>query len=259
MAGPLIVLKFGGTALGTSRRLRLAARRLIAWRARGVRVLAVASATGHTTDRISRRLAALGADPAVSPGPETDRALATGELLSAALLAATLHRLGAPAKSLSGRGAGLVAAGPWGAAILEGLDPEPLELLLASHVIPVVAGFQAGTRSGDLVTLGRGASDLSAVFLAARLAAAECHIVTDVQGVFDRDPGQDRDAARLERLSPAELCALAESGAVVVERRATHLAREECVSLRVYRWDASLRGRPGTLVAPRSARVRLAS
>ena len=259
MASPLIVLKFGGTALGGPGRIRRAARRLIAWRARGVRVLAVASATGHTTDRISRRLAAVGADPALAPGPETDRALATGELLSAALLAAALHALGTPARSLSGRSAGLIGAGPWGAAALEGFDPEPLQLLRASRISPVVAGFQAGTGSGELVTLGRGASDLSAVFLAARLAAAECHIVTDVAGVFDRDPREGPEAVRIDRLSADEICALAESGAEVMHRRAAQLAREEGVRLRVYRWDASLRGEPGTHVAPDARRIGRAS
>jgi len=249
MDGPLIVLKFGGTALGSSRRIRLAARRLIAWHSRGFGVIAVASATGHTTDRISRRLAAVGANPAAAPGPETDRALATGELLSAALLAAALLVQGGPARSLSGRGAGLLASGPWGAAVLEDLNPEPLELLLGAGVIPVVAGFQAGTCSGDLITLGRGASDLSAVFLAARLAAAECHIITDVAGVFDRDPRHEPGAVRLARLTPAALATLAESGAQVVHRRAAQLAHKEQVSLRVYRWDASLGGEPGSLVA----------
>jgi aspartate kinase len=248
MNGPLIVLKFGGTALGSSRRIRLAARRLIAWHSRGFGVIAVASATGHTTDRISRRLAAVGADPSLLPGPETDRALATGELLSSALLAAALQAQGAPARSLSGRGAGLLAGGTWGAAVLEDLNPEPLELLLGAGVIPVVAGFQAGARSGALVTLGRGASDLSAVFLAARLIAAECHIITDVAGVFDRDPRREAGAVRLARLTPATLFALAESGARVVHPRAAQLARMEQVSLRVYRWDASLRGAPGSLV-----------
>jgi len=248
MNGSLIVLKFGGTALGSSRRIRVAARRLIAWHRRGFGVIAVASATGHTTDRLSRRLAAVGADPGLVPGPETDRVLATGELLSSALLAAALQAQGAPARSLSGRSAGLLAGGPWGAAILEDLNPEPLELLLRAGVIPVVAGFQAGTRSGALVTLGRGASDLSAVFLAARLSAAECHIITDVPGVFDRDPRREPGAVRLARLTPAALFTLAESGAQVVHGRAAQLAHTERVALRVYRWDASLLGEPGSLV-----------
>ena len=258
MNGPLLVLKFGGTALGSSRRIRVAARRLMAWHSRGFGVIAVASATGHTTDRISRRLAAVGADPTLVSGPETDRALATGELLSTALLAAALQGLGAPARSLSGRAAGLLANGPWGAAVLEDLNPQPLRLLLGTGLIPVVAGFQAGTPSGDLITLGRGASDLSAVFLAARLAAAECHIITDVAGVFDRDPRQDPGAVRLGRLTASALSTLAESGAQVVHRGAAQLALAERVSLRVYRWDASLRGEPGSLVVSDHAACRVA-
>ena len=250
MADPLIVLKFGGTALGSPRRIRTAARRLVAWHGRGFRALAVVSATGHTTDRIARWLAAVGADPLISPSPETDRALATGELLSAALVAAAIESIGLPAKSLSGNDAGLSGTGGSGAGVLSALDPAPLQRLFARGVIPIVAGFQAGTASGEVLTLGRGASDLSAVFLAVRLGANECHIVTDVQGVSERDPRHDASAGSFRQLSPAALIALAESGAEVVHRGAARLAGEEGLTLRVYRWDASLRGDPGTLVAP---------
>ena len=259
MAERFIVLKFGGTALGSARRLRRAARRLVALQRRGLRTLAVVSAIGHTTDRIVRRLTAVGADPAADPSRETDLALATGELLSAALLAAAVECAGASAKSLSGAGAGLTASGVWGAGMLEALDPAPLERLLARGVIPVVAGFQAGAASGELITLGRGASDWSAVFLAARLGADECHIITDVAGVFDRDPHHDPSAGRHRRLSPAALHLLAESGAQVVHPRAARLAAEEHLTLRVYRWDASLRGAPGTLIAPGIPGTRAAS
>ena len=250
MADHLIVLKFGGTALGSPRRIRTAARRLAAWHRRGVRALAVVSATGHTTDRITRRLAAVGTDPRITAGAETDRALATGELLSAALVAAALQSIGCPAKSLSGHGAGLSATGAWGAGVLGSFDPAPLQGLLDGGVIPVVAGFQAGSASGEPITLGRGASDLSAVFLAVQLGADECHIVTDVQGVSDRDPRHHASAASFRRLSPSALVTLAESGADVVHRDAARLAADERLALRVYRWDASLRGNPGTLIAP---------
>jgi aspartate kinase len=259
MPAPLIVLKFGGTSLGNSRRIRRAARRLLTWRRTGHRVLAVVSATGHTTDRIVRRLSAVGVDPRRTPGSETDSALATGELLSAALVAAAVQALGTPARSLSGAGAGLLATGVWGAGVLESLDPAPLTQLLSAGVLPVVAGFQAGTFSGDLITLGRGASDLSAVFLAARLGAAECHIVTDVPGVFERDPRTDPAARRLDRLTHAGLVSLTESGAEVVHRRAARLALDEAVALRVYQWDADLHGRPGTLIAAADRAVGIAS
>lgn len=259
MADRLIVLKFGGTALGSARRIRIAARRLAAWHRKGFHTLAVASATGHTTDHIARRLAAVGADPITDSGSETDRALATGELLSAALLAAAVQSIGLQAKSLSGRSAGLSGEGAWGAGALECFDPGPLQRLFARGVIPVVAGFQAGTASGELITLGRGASDLSAVFLAARLGADECHIVTDVQGISERDPRHHPSAGSLRHLSPATLLALAESGAKIVDPRAARLAVEESLTLRVYRWDGNLRGDPGTLIEPETPITRTAS
>ncbi len=224
MIAPLLILKFGGTALGTPRRILVAARRLAAWRRLGYRVVAVTSATGGTTDRLIERLAAAGADPREAPTRETDAALATGELLSSALVAAAMGGLGVLARSYSGRAAGLLASGPWGAGRLDGFQESELAAALEHGTVPVVAGFQAGTRAGDRITLGRGASDLSAVFLAARLRARACHIITDVPGVFERDPRECAQAGPIAQLSAQELTRLAESGAEVVQPAAARLA-----------------------------------
>ncbi|HET7024546.1 MAG TPA: hypothetical protein VFI39_05015 [Gemmatimonadales bacterium] len=245
---PLLVLKFGGTALGTPARLRRAARRLAAHRRAGADLVAVVSARGHTTDRLLRTLAQVThLDPA-APTRETDRALATGEELAAALLAAALTSLGHPARSFRGGDAGLCASGPFGAGRLVHFDPAPLRRSLDAGIIPVVAGFQAFGADQETRTLGRGASDLTAVYLAARLGAAECHLVTDVGGVYDADPRSAPNARRHSRLSHAALVSLAETGAEIVHAGAAHEALVARVPLQVYGYMAPLRHRAGTLI-----------
>lgn len=244
-----VVVKFGGTSLATPRRVRLAASRLASLQAGGRAVVAVVSAAAGTTDRILDWLGEMGA-----PGDaarESDRALATGEALSAALLATALAASGTAARSLTGGEAGLRARGPFGAGELCRLDGAAIASLLAGGVIPVVAGFQARVDSGETVTLGRGASDLTAVFLSAHLPADECHIVTDVDGVHMSDPRLHRSARRIPVLSHEELCGLAHAGAKVVQGAAAELARDHRVRLRIYHYRAPV-DRPGgtTVVSP---------
>ena len=244
----LLVLKFGGTAVGTPARLRRAARRIAAHRRAGTEVVAVVSASGHTTDRILGALSRVTGKEPIAPDRETDRALATGEELSAAIVAAGLLALGHQARSFRGGEAGLRADGPFGNGHLVHFDPVPLRRSLADGVIPVVAGFQALGLDQETRTLGRGASDLTAVYLAARLGAAECHIVTDVDGVYDADPRRAVEARRHALLSHSALLALAERGAEIVHAGAAREALIAHVPLQVYSYAAPLRHRSGTWI-----------
>jgi aspartate kinase len=245
-AGPALVLKFGGTSLGTPARVRAAARRVAAHVRRGRRVVVVVSAMGHGTDRIVRLLAAV--SPRGRPeGREADRALATGEDLSAALLAAALAGLGIDARSLRGGEAGVWADGGFCGGRIEDVDPFPLRSLLAAGVVPVVSGFQGVREDGETLTLGRGGSDTSAVAVAAALGA-ECHIITDVRAVYDRDPRLHADARPIEEIDPLALVILTEGGAQVVHPQAARLALAHRVPLRVYSFRAPLSGRGGTVV-----------
>ena len=239
------VIKLGGTSLGSPSRIRLAARRLRAHARGGARVVAVVSAVDGTTDRIVRLLARVSGG---RPSPrECDRALATGEDLSAALLASALAALGVPARSLRGGEAGIRAEGGHCGGRLARVDPAPLRALLDAGVVPVVSGFQGLRADGETLTLGRGASDLSAVAIAAALGA-ECHIVTDVAGVFDRDPRRNPGARLYRQLDHHELLRLAEAGAKVVHREAATEALRAAVPLRVYHFRAPLEGEHGTTV-----------
>ena len=243
----LIVVKFGGAALATHARVRAAAARVRSLRDAGHALVVVASARGDTTDRLLRDIGAV--DPSVQIATrEGDRVLATGEALSAALLASALVAVGVPAESVGPEDAVLVAEGPYGRASLRELRPGRIEQLLARGVIPVVPGFQGIRADGELVTLGRGGSDVTAVFLASELNARECHLVKDVDGIYDRDPALAAEASKFDHLSFDRLVALTESGACVVHSDAALRAKQDTVLLRVYRYDAAVARPSGTRV-----------
>ena len=251
MPAPPLVVKFGGTSLGTARHLRRAARRVEAHVRRGRAVVVVVSAIGHTTDRILARVAAIGGAVPES-AREADRAAATGEALSAALFAAALGGRGIRAVSLSGGEAGIRAEGPFGGGRIREVRPELLLRLLREGAVPVVAGFQGIRADGETVTLGRGGSDTSAVALAAALGGS-CHIVTDVHGVFPHDPRRVPGGTAFARLEHHELVRLAEGGAEVVHRSAARVAEAQGVPLRVYSFRAPFRTPGGTRVGPAPA------
>ena len=247
MSQSTVVLKFGGTSLATPKRLQRAARRIRAHLRRGEAPVVVASALGHTTDRILQRLERCGVS-AVVAAREVDRALATGETLSSAMLAGCLRNLGIAALSLSGGEAGFEGAGEFGRGAIARLDASPIRRLLAAGTVPVIAGFQARRPDGETVTLGRGASDTTAVALAAALGPVPCHIVTDVGAVYDRDPNLDAAAQPYRELTHDELLRLAEAGAQVVHPAAARWALDHRVPLCIYSYRAVFGEEYGTRV-----------
>jgi len=260
MSAPTVVMKFGGTSLSSAERIRQAAGRIRAHRDAGSEVVAVVSANGSSTDRILRWLGAVREGPGGEEGPhgaavseapacrEADRALATGEDLSASLLAAALGGAGVPAQSLRGSEAGVRGSGDFGRGVLEGVDPGPLRQTLAGGATPVVSGFQAIRPDGETITLGRGGSDVTAVAIAAALVPSICHIVTDVHAVHDRDPRRSASARPLCQVSLLELVRMTEGGAQVVHPAAARLAMERDVPMRVYGFWAPPLQEGGTTV-----------
>lgn len=235
-----LVIKFGGTSLATPKRLKRAARRIAAQRAAGFEVVVVVSARGRTTDRLLRSVARVGGAAIQRAGPsrEADRLLSTGEERSAALLAVALWSLGVQARSLRGGEAGVRSHGGFGRGRIVEVDPAPLRCWLERGSVPVVAGFQGERADGETVTLGRGGSDTTAVAIAAALAA-DCHIVTDVEAVFDRDPALDPLARPFRELDHDALVALAEGGARVIHLEAARRARHDRVPLWIYHHTAA--------------------
>lgn len=238
----LIVLKFGGTSLADSDRILRAARRAFALKKRGLQVVVVVSARGHTTDALVEDMAGL----CSRPNPrEADMCLASGEQLSAGLMALALQSLGCDAISLTGWQAGLLTDHVHGNARVLGLVSSRIRQELDSGKVVVVAGFQGVSDTDDITTLGRGGSDTTAVALAAFLGADLCRIYTDVDGVYDRDPRKYPDAEKYSRIGYDEMLTLARQGAQVLHDRCVEMAKEYAVPVQVL---SSFRPGPGTLV-----------
>jgi aspartate kinase len=235
----VLVRKYGGTSLTTLDQVQQVARVTAgSVAATTVRPVVVVSARGATTDELLRVAAGVGADrcPACASdgvARELDQLLATGECSSAAVLALALRRLGVCAVSLTGAQAGIRAAGHHGAGVVAEIDPSRLRQLLSDGVVPVVSGFQGANSAGDVVTLGRGGSDTTAVALSAALAASRCEIYTDVRGVCTADPRIVATARVLPRVDVAVMTEMAFAGAKVVHSRAVELAALRRVPVQV--------------------------
>jgi len=215
-----VVQKYGGTSVGSVERLRNVARRVASRAQDGERVAVVVSAMGKTTDE----LLALARE--VDPRPpmrETDLLMATGEMVSSALLAIALNALGCPAVALTGAQAGVFTDETFGRARIRGIDTWRIEEEFSAGNVVVVAGFQGQSPQGDYVTLGRGGSDTSAVALGAALRASQVEIYTDVQGIYTTDPRIERKARCLEDIASEEMLEAAQQGAGVMHPRAVEL------------------------------------
>jgi aspartate kinase len=226
MTSPVIIRKYGGEALASPSRIRAAAEQIVA-RAADVPLVVVASARRGVTDHLLELVRDVGAR---RDSRSADRVVAAGEIVSAALLAAAIERLGRKAVALDGREAGLVATGDWASARLRRVQPRRIRQILSAGAIPVVAGFQARRRRG-LATLGRGGSDLTAVALAGALGGS-CELAKDVPSLHTADPKLCPDARPLTHVSHDFLVSLARAGARVCHPRAAVVARIGRVPLR---------------------------
>jgi aspartate kinase len=241
--GEIVVMKFGGTSVSGTEELKRAAKRIVAAREGGQRVVAVLSARGKTTDRL------LEAAREISPRPdprEMDMLLSIGERESCALCAMAINDLGHKAISLTGSQAGIVTDSSHTKARIIDVRADRIRAALEEDSIVLVAGFQGvSTDSRDVTTLGRGGSDTTATALAAALGAPVCEIYTDVAGVFSADPRIVPDARKLPVVSYEEMLEMASSGAKVLQLRSVEYARNHGVSIHCR--SSSDEG-PGTLV-----------
>jgi aspartate kinase len=237
-----VVMKFGGTSVADAERLRRAARRIVAKRDQGKRVVAVLSARGATTDELTA--AALEVSP--SPHPrEMDMLLSTGERISCALCAMAINDLGHRAISLTGSQAGIVTDTSHTKARILDVRADRIRQALDDGLIVLVAGFQGVSTSADVTTLGRGGSDTTAVAVAAALEAEMCEIYTDVSGVYSADPRIVPGARKLPVVSFEEMLEMAASGAKVLQLRSVEYARSHGVRLHC---RSSFEDGPGTVV-----------
>ncbi len=238
----LIVQKYGGTSVGDTDRIKNVAARIKAGRDAGHRLVVVVSArAGVTNDLIARA-------KAVNPHPDTremDMLLAVGEQETIALTAMALHALDVPAVSYTGPQAGILTDLIYTKAKITNIVPTALRRDLDAGKVIIVAGFQGVNAQGQITTLGRGGSDLTAIALAAALQADKCEIYTDVDGVYTADPRHVKDARKLEEISYDEMLELASQGSKVMQSRSVEFAKKYGV---VFEVRSSFNHNPGTIV-----------
>ena len=228
--------------MATAEHIRAVAERVGRARESGLDLVVVVSAMGKTTDRLLRLAAEVSRDP--SPR-EIDQLLATGEEQSVALLAMALHDRGVAAVSLTGPQAGMTVTGRYGSGVISEIRPDRVHGLLGDGQVVIVAGFQGMNALGDVITLGRGGSDTTAVALAAAIKAVRCEIYTDVDGVYTADPRLVRGARRIPSISPAEMAEMSWRGAKVMHPRAVELGALYGVEIHV---RSSFVEEPGTVI-----------
>src|SRR5438093_7977478 len=226
----LVVQKYGGSSVGIPERIRNVARRLIETQRDGCQVVAVISAMAGVTDSLLKLAQEISPEPTKR---ELDILLSTGERAASALTAMAVNVLGGRAISLTGAQAGILTDRNHTKAHIANISPKQIHELLSDDYIVLVAGFQGQTPEGEITTLGRGGSDLTAIALAGALNADACQIFTDVDGVFTCDPRIVLDAQKLKEISYEELLEMAGGGAKVMQSRAVEFAKKFGVEFEV--------------------------
>jgi len=224
----LIVQKYGGTSVGTLERIENVAARVIETKKSGADIVVVVSAMSGVTNQLVDYAEHYTKAP---DGVAMDMLLSSGERVTCALLTIALINLGYPAVGLSGRLAGIITDSVHTKARIEAIDTKRMKEELKAGKIVVVAGFQGIDEKGDVTTLGRGGSDLSAVAIAGALDADLCEIYTDVDGVYTTDPRIEPKAKKLDKISYDEMLELASLGAKVLQNRSVELAKKLNVNL----------------------------
>ena len=217
-----VVQKFGGSSVADAASIKRVARRIAATKQAGNDIVVVISAMGDTTDDLMD----LAQEVSPQPAPrELDMLLTTGERQSAALLAMALSDVGIPARSYTGSQAGVITTAAHGNARIIDITPGRIEKSLEAGDLVIVAGFQGVSQTTkDVTTLGRGASDTTAVALASSLGADCCEIYSDVDGVFTADPRIVKGAQRIPEISYEEMLEMAACGAKILHLRCVEYA-----------------------------------
>jgi aspartate kinase len=241
----IVVQKYGGSSVADAEGIKRVAQRIVATKKSGKDVVVVVSAMGDTTDEL-RDLA-----QKVSPLPpprELDMLLTAGERISMALVAMAIANLGQLARSFTGSQAGVITDSAHGRAKIIDVTPGRIQKAIEEGHIAIVAGFQGVSQdTKDITTLGRGASDTTAVALAAALGAEVCEIYSDVDGVFTADPRIVPTARKLDRVSTEVMLEMAASGAKILHLRCVEYARRYDMPVHV---RSSFSQKEGTWIVP---------
>ena len=243
----LIVQKYGGTSVGDVNRIKSVAQRVKETYAAGNQVIVVVSARSGVTNELIGRAKSLNPDP---DEREMDLLLTVGEQETIALTAMALHALGVPAVSRTGKEAGILTDLAHTRARITSISGGDIKEQLCAGKVVILAGFQGYSPDGQITTLGRGGSDLSAIAISAALNADICQIYTDVDGVYTADPRVVEHASKLSEIAYEEMLELASSGSKVMQNRAVEFAQKFDV---VFEVRSSFNNNPGTIVKEEAA------
>ena len=227
----LLVYKYGGTSVGNLEKIREVAKKVVDACNSGDHVVVVVSAMAGETDRLLKMAHQLSGEPSQR---ELDLLLSSGERISASLLAMAIQSMGHRAISFTGRQVGIITDSFHFRARIKKITAERLKEAIEKGIIPIVAGFQGISEKGDVTTLGRGGSDITAVALASALKAKECIIYKDdVDGVYTADPSVVPNARRIKKISYEEMLEMASLGAKVLQSRSVEFAAKFNVPIHV--------------------------
>lgn len=226
----LVVMKFGGTSVGSIDRIRNVARRCLAVQREGHHVVVIVSAMSGETNRL---LALAHEVTKVPSAREMDVIAATGEQVSAALTALAIQQEGGQARSLLGHQVRILTDDAFSKARIRAIEGSKIHETVQAGMVAVVAGFQGVDDDGNITTLGRGGSDTTAVAVAAAIGADVCEIYTDVDGVYTTDPNVCPTARKIDRISYDEMLELASLGAKVLQIRSVEIAKKYGVPVHV--------------------------
>lgn len=219
----IIVQKYGGTSVEDKEKLEKVCENIISYKKRGDSLVVVVSAQGDTTDRLIDKVNLYVDNPNKR---DLDMFMCTGEMQTASLLSMMLNEKGYDTISLTGSQAGIISDGVFGNANIKTIYKENMIKYLEQDKIVVVTGFQAIDRFGNITTLGRGGSDLSAVAIACIIKAKKCEIYSDIDGIFSADPRVISNAKLLENISFNEMLEAATAGAKVLHNRSVNVAKK---------------------------------
>jgi aspartate kinase len=238
----LIVQKYGGTSVGDVDRIKNVAQRIQKTCSEGHSLIVVVSARSGVTNELIAKAKAISDRPDTR---EMDMLLAIGEQETIALTAMALHAIGVPAVSYTGAQAGILTDQVFTKAKIKQIVPKGILKDLKEGKVVIVAGFQGINEAGQITTLGRGGSDLTAIALAAACKADKCEIYTDVDGVYTADPRIVKTAQKIDEISYDEMLELASLGSKVMQSRSVEFAKKYGV---VFEVRSSFNHNPGTIV-----------
>lgn len=237
------IIKFGGSSIADNEKLREAAKRTISFLEQGKKVVAVLSAQGKTTDSLIKEALELTNEPNKR---EMDMLVSVGEQISCAKFAILLQSLGYKAISLTGWQSGIITDNNFCEAKISQIYPSRILDELEKNDVVIITGFQGLDTEKNITTLGRNGSDTTALAIAVALNQKECYIFTNVDGVYNKDPYQYKDAKKIDTITYDEMLEMAENGAKVLHNRCIKIAKKYNIKIIV---KSTFTEGSGTIVA----------